>query len=114
MHEIQEELENSLLLEISVSTLCKFLHASGFTHQRLRAVASQQDQLLRQQFSLNVSVYSPEMFVFVDETGADQRNTLRKYGYSIHGKPPKNYSFLTRGVRVSAIACMSTAGLLDV
>ena len=35
LHEIQEELKNSLLLEISVSTLCKFLHASGFTHQRL-------------------------------------------------------------------------------
>lgn len=97
-----------------MSTLCKFLHASGFTRQRLQTVALQQDKLLRQQFSLDVSVYSPEMFVFVDETGADRRNTLRKYGYSIRGKPPKKYSFLTRGIRVSAIACMSIAGLLDV
>ncbi len=51
------------------------------------------------------------MFVFVDETGADRRNILRKYGYSIRGKPPKNHSLVARGIRVSAIACMSTAGL---
>ncbi len=50
------------------------------------------------------------MFVFVDETGADRRNTLRKYGYSTHDRP---LTFLVRGIRVSAIACMSTAGLLD-
>ena len=46
------------------------------------------------------------MLVFVDETGADKRNTLRKYGYS--------YELLVRGERVSAVACMSSAGLLDV
>lgn len=78
LHEIQEELEHSLLLEVSVSTLCTFLHASGFTCQRLRAVASQQDRVLRQHYRLNISVYSPDMFVFVDETGADRRNTLRR------------------------------------
>ena len=26
--------------------------------------------------------YDPEMLVFIDETGADRRNTIRKYGYS--------------------------------
>ena len=75
LHEIQEELQ-----QVSMSTLCKFLHASGFTRQRLQTVTSQLDKSLRLQFSFNVSVYSPEMFVFVDETGADRRNTLRKYG----------------------------------
>lgn len=63
LHEIQKELERSLLLEVSVSTLCKFLHASGFTRQRLRTMALQQDELLRQQFTSNISVYAPDMFV---------------------------------------------------
>ena len=30
--------------------------------------------------------YSPIIFVFVDETGADHRNNLRKYDYSVRGK----------------------------
>ena len=31
------------------------------------------------------------MFIFLDETGADRRNSLRKYGYSIRGKRPINH-----------------------
>lgn len=114
LHEIQKELSQSLLLDISVSTLCKFLHANGFTRQRLKRVALQQDTLLRQQFAADISVYSPEMLVFIDETGTDRRNTLRRYGYSIRGKPAKDHTLLVRGARISAIACMSLAGLLDV
>ena len=97
-----------------MSTLCTFLHKSGFTRQRLGTVALQQDRLLREQFSSEVSVYATEMFVFVDETGSDARNKQSRYGYSIRGKPAKNQTFLVRGERVSAITYMSSAGLLDV
>ena len=52
--------------------------------------------------------------VFIDETGTDRRNTVRNYGYSLRGKPLKNPTLFVRGEQVSAIACISTAGLLDV
>ena len=110
LHEIQRELEASLL---SLSTLCTFLHKSGFTHKKLRTVALQQDRMLREQFSSEVSVFNTEMFVFVDETGSDARNKLRKKGYSIRGKLARYQTFFLRGERISAIACMSSAGLLD-
>ena len=99
------------MIEISISTICKFLCKSGFTRQRLRIVATQQDTFLREQYIIDVSLYSPIMFVFVDETGADHRNNLRKYGYSVHGKPAVNNTLLFRGERVS---CMSVYGVLDV
>ena len=54
------------------------------------------------------------MLVFVDETGADHRNILRKYGYSLRDKPPCSHSLLVRRERVSTIACMSVQGVLDV
>ena len=37
-----------------------------------------------------------------------------RYGYSIHGKPLTSKVMLVRGERVSAIACISISGLLDV
>ena len=114
LHEIQCELEHFLLIDVSVSTICKCLHKNGFTRQRLRVVALQRDQQLRHQFALDISLYSRDMLVFVDETGSDRRNLIRKYGYSIRGKPAKVPRFLTRGERISAIACMSASGLLDV
>ena len=87
LREIQQELHDFLIVDVSICTICKFLHQSGFTRQRLHNVALQQDAFLRQQYIQDMSVYSPDMMVFVDETGADQRNCLHKYGYSIHGKP---------------------------
>ena len=34
LHDIQKELQVSLLLEVNLSTLCKFLHTNGFTHKK--------------------------------------------------------------------------------
>ena len=53
------------------------------------------------------------MFIFIDETGADRRNLLRKYGYSLRGMPAVSKSLFYRGERVSAITCMSINGILD-
>ena len=111
LQEIKEELEASLMVTVSLSTICRFLQTSGFTHQRLCTIALQQDHFLREQFILDVSVYSPEMLIFVD---ADRKNSLRKYAYSLRGKPAKNHSLMVRGERVSAIACMPMARILDV
>ena len=102
------------MVEIDISTICRFLHDCGFTRQKLRHVALQQDQFLRQKFIVDVSLYDPEQLIFIDETGFDRRNLQRKYGYSLHGKPLKNHSLLVRGEHISAIACISLKGLLDV
>ena len=45
------------MIEISISTICKFLCKSGFTRQRLRIVATQQDTFLREQYIIDVSLY---------------------------------------------------------
>jgi hypothetical protein len=54
------------------------------------------------------------MLIFIDETGSDAKNKLRKYGYSIKGSPAKNQTFLVRGERISTITCMSISRLVDV
>ena len=74
----------------------------------------QRDAFERAQYISDITGYSTDMFVFIDETGADRRNLLCKYGYSKRDKSPKDHSLLVRGERVSAIACMSVNGILDV
>ena len=61
LREIQSELCQMLMMNIGLSSICKFLHKSGFTHQKFRCVALQQDILLREQFAVDVSLYSPDM-----------------------------------------------------
>lgn len=52
------------------------------------------------------------MCVFVDESGTDNRDTLRKYGYSLRGKPAKAVSLFPRGKHLSALAAMCSEGVL--
>jgi len=42
------------------------------TRQKLCLVAKQRDEFIRQQYSLDVSVYKPDMLIFLDETVADR------------------------------------------
>ncbi|SMN02410.1 Mobile element protein [uncultured Candidatus Thioglobus sp.] len=114
VHEIQNELLDVLQVEVCISTISRFIHSCGFTRQKLRHVALQRDEFLRQKFILDVSLYKSDMFIFLDETGADRRNVLRKYGYSMRGKTPQEHTLLVRGEHVSGIGIISVNGLLDV
>ena len=114
LKEVQKMLSQQLLLSIDVSTICRFLLKSNFTYQKLSLVATQRSTFLRQKFMLDVSEYKHEMLVFIDETGTDSRKALRTHGYSLCGVPAKYHKPLVRGSRVSAIAAMSTEGILDV
>ena len=61
-----------------------------------------------------VSVYDPSMLIWIDETGCDRRNIMRKWGYSLRGIQPRDYRILARGKRYSAIPVMSLEGIHDV
>ena len=98
---------------ISSSTVCRFLHSAGFTRQRLRIAASQRDDLARANFAAEVLMYKPEMLIFLDETGSDRRNCIRREGYSIRGRPLVSRKFLSRGTRINSIAFISVCGVLD-
>lgn len=77
--------------------------------------AKQRCELMRAQYQLDMSVYAghPELLVFVDETGADRRDCLRRYAYSMRGRPAIGRKFTFRGDRVNAICAISNHGLLD-
>ena len=61
-----------------------------------------------------IAIYDPAMFVWIDETGCDKRNNMRRCGYSVRGIPPHDHRLLIRGTRYSAIPVMSMQGIHDV
>jgi len=79
----------------------------------MRIAATQQDDLLRSLFTSEVAFYKASMFVFLDETRTDRRDTIRKYRYGWRSKPIVSHKLLIRGQHLSTLAFMSTACLLD-
>ena len=113
LHELQAELKYLTGTEVATSTICQFLYKNGFSRQRMRLAASQRDADLRARFVSELSVYKADMFIFVDETGTGRRDSLRRHAYSLRGKPAMAQRLLVRGQRLSSIAIMSVAGVLD-
>lgn len=107
LYEIQTKLENLFGARVSTATICRTLRFMGCSRQVMRRVAIQRSDALRARFMADISIYDPNMFVWLDETGCDRRNTLRKYGYSLRGIPICDHSLLVRGKRYSAIPVMS-------
>ena len=52
------------------------------------------------------------MPIFLDETGADTRDALRKHAYRLRGKPARKQTLFVRE-RISVISIMSMEGVLD-
>ena len=79
----------------------------------MQRVALQRCELKRTEFISEVLEFDSSMLVFVDETGSDQRNSVRKYGYSLRGMTPVAYQLCVYGKRMSAIGVVTTCGIED-
>ena len=111
LNELREEVCALTGADLSTTSLCMFLKQSNFTRQKMQLIAKQRDNELRKQYASDVSLYEPHMVVFVDESGSDMRDKLRKYGYSLRRKTPKSCQFLSRGRRINVIAGMTSEGI---
>ena len=75
-------------------------------------VDKQQSVEQRGKFISEVQFFHVNQFVWLDESGCNRRDQIRKFGYSLRGEPPVYHRFLHRGERISAICAMSTEGLM--
>lgn len=114
LKEIQDKLSHVYGFCISMSTICRTLKIMGCTRQRMHHVAAQRSEELRARYMADISIFDPSMLVWLDESGCDRRNTIRRYGYSIRAMPLSDQRLFIRGTRYSAIPIVSTEGIHDV
>ena len=89
LHEIQDQLFQATGTWVHASTLCHTIKEHGFTHRKVQTVALQMSEEKRVQYMADVSVFNPDMLIWIDETGSDRRNSIRRYGYSLRGTPAR-------------------------
>ena len=77
-------------------------------------VALQQSEEQRITFMAEMAALNPQMLVWIDETGCERRNLIRKFGSSLRGVTPQDFALKIGGKRYSAISIMSVEGTLDV
>ena len=95
-------------IDVDESTICRFLKEANFSRKKMRLVAIQQSEELRARYLAEVALYDPNMLVFVDETGSNRKDAMRRFGYSLRGRHCIAKKLLVRGQRVSAITALSS------
>ena len=112
LSEVCEKIEELSGILVSQATVCRLLKKYGLTRKKVRQIALQRSDSLRGAFIAQALLYKRELFVWVDETGCDRRNCIRKFGYAFRGATPVCHRILVRGQRISAVAAISTDGLI--
>ena len=75
-------------------------------------VALQRSSQFRADFMAEILQYRRDQLVWIDESGCDRKDGMRKYGYAMRCKTPQLHRFLARGQRVSAITALTKDEIL--
>ena len=99
-------------IHVSPPTLCQIIHRHGLTRKKIKQVAIQRSVGQRGEFMAEIQFFDVNQLVWLDETGSDNRDRIRKFGYSLKGEPPIYNRILHCGECISVICAMSADGLL--
>jgi hypothetical protein len=75
-------------------------------------VALQRSGVYRGDFMAEMEFFNIDQIVWLDETGCDKRDHVRKMGYAMKGERPVYKRILHRGQRISAVAAMCSDGVI--
>ena len=94
LDEIQHRLPELDLPIVSITTLRNYLkNHLNLSHRKLLRVAQERSEIRRAQYLEEISLYSPEQLVFVDETQKQIGTTKRQRGWAICGSDAKVLEF---------------------
>ena len=96
------------------SMLCREVRRLGLTRQSIHRIVLQRSETERVAFKVHIELMDPSLFVWLDETGWNRRDSLRRRAYGLHGSLPVSVRLNLARSRLSAIAAMSIKGIEDV
>lgn len=98
---------------VDVSTISRRLAQAKWTKTRLQLIASQRCEALRSYHLYIMGEYTAEQLVFVDESGLDRRDGVRRTGWSPKGVQPTATAPLEQGLRFYLLPTLTTDSILD-
>lgn len=114
LSEVQHDLFEATGVWTSASTICRMIRDQGFTRKKVQLKALQRSEEKRVEYMAEISNFSADMLIWIDETGSNRRKSVRQYGYALRGSPPRYSQLSVGGQRISAIPVMTTGGIQGV
>lgn len=77
LKEVCKQVEDVSGIRVSESTICRLIKQHGITRKKIQQLAQQRSVQLRGEFMATVLLHKKEQFVWLDETGCDNRTYMR-------------------------------------
>ncbi|OAG33765.1 hypothetical protein AYO21_12170 [Fonsecaea monophora] len=111
--EVCDLLKEEFNIEVHPTTAGRILKKLGLTRKRVNKINIRRDESLVTAFLANMTQYSVEQLVCLDESAANERTSDRKYGWSPRGVPCRVRAFNRRSIRWSILPALTIDGWLD-
>lgn len=112
LDEMADILWEEFRVTVSPSTISRALKRARWSNKVTRRVARERNADLRDEYLNEIAVFQPEHFVFVDESGSDRRDGLRRNGWAPVGHAPTQVSSLQRGERYQILPAITCNGII--
>lgn len=99
-------------VRLSRSTISRSLKEARWSYKVTRHIAQERNGDLRDEYQTEIAAFRPDHFVFVDESGANGRDGLRRRGWAPLGTAPTRVTRLHRGQRYQILPAMTCDGVL--
>lgn len=111
-----DELQSALLAErgvdASLATVSRVLVAAAFSRKSIAREALERNEALRAAWQARWGIYDASAFLWIDESGVDDRTVERLAGYAPIGHHCVQRSLFQRGVKYSVLPALSMDGIV--
>ena len=112
LDEIQEKLESTRGVDVSVATISRTLDRLALSNKQVSKVAAERNELLRATWVAAHGHIPKEYFVFLDESSVDDLTGQRQKGWSQIGRACVRRATFLRGQRYSILPALTVDGLI--
>lgn len=100
-------------IDVHPTTIGRLLNKLRITHKRVSRINIRRDEDLVAAFLANMTRFTAEQLVALDESAANERTSDRKFGWSPRGTPCRVRTPMRRSTRWSILPALTTSGWLD-
>jgi hypothetical protein len=109
---MKDFLQKQFEVPVTTSSIGRALASIGWTKKKILRVAKGRNADLRDSYLYNISKFSPEYFVFVDESGCDRRAGSRRTGWAPLGVTPTEVALFEREQRYEILPAYAVDGII--
>jgi transposase len=110
--EIQQRLFEVRNVDVSIATVSRAIRRMAISHKTISKEAQERDELVRAAWQVEYGDIPMESFLWLDESGIDDRTNQRTKGWSHMGRACIRRDTFIRGTRFSMLPALSVDGIV--